>query len=310
MNRLRSESTKTLNTIIRGPLKNKTTKSRITCSYQHLKTNRNIASFKSIRDVVSKRLYATNTPTNLKGLSESFLNGTSAYYVEEMYEAWKSDPSSVHVSWAAFFKNMESGAIPGEAWVSPPTLGQNFSSTSSIGSGSSDQIESVISRHYKLMAIVRAYQVRGHELATIDPLGILHREKPKELQLETYGLSEKDLDTEYFLAPGLYQGALGSKPRRTLREVLSILEQTYCHTIGVEYMHIQSREQSNWIRERMELEQPYKLSSEEKIVLLDRLMWANNFETFLKTKYVAAKRYVHCKLVCKHFVNNIFIDLV
>lgn len=295
MNRLRSESSKTLKKIICSPNQYRPTKYRFTTStLRFSKNHRSIAHFKSIGDIVNKRLYTTNAPTSLKELSESFLNGSSAYYVEQMYESWKSDPSSVHVSWAAFFHNMESGAVPGDAWVSPPTLGSGFAPPSGTPS-SLGEVDKVIERHYKLMAIVRAYQVRGHELANIDPLGILHREKPTELLLETYGLSQKDMDTEYFLAPGLYRGALGSKPRRTLREILSILEQTYCCTIGVEYMHIQSREQSNWIRDKMEQEKPFQLTKEEKHVLLDRLMWANNFETFLKTKYGSAKRYVEKK---------------
>lgn len=241
---------------------------------------------------LQKLMYSTNKPKSLKELSESFLNGSSAYYVETLYESWKMDPSSVHVSWAAFFHNMESGALPGDAWVQPPQLGSSFGSSTQFSSSqlSSSELETILSNHYKLIYLIRAYQVRGHELANIDPLGILNRTKPKELQLETYGFTENDLDKEFFLSSTYLSGALSGKSRRTLREILKILEQTYCRTIGVEFMHIQSREQSNWIRERVELDEPYQFSAEEKHIIMDRLVWASNFESFLKTKYVTSKR--------------------
>lgn len=239
---------------------------------------------------IKKRTYATIQSYNQKQLSESFLNGTSAYYIEQMYDSWKKDPNSVHVSWATFFHNMDANAPPGEAWVPPPKI--NISGPSISESYSNEEIETMLTDHYKLICLIRAYQVRGHELANIDPLGIMNRTKPKELELSTYDLSDKDLDKEFFLSSKYLSGILSGKRRRTLREILRILEQTYCRSIGVEFMHIQSREQSNWIRSKVELEEPFQLSKEKKIILLDRLIWATNFEAFLKTKFVSAKRYL------------------
>lgn len=269
-------------------------------TYQHLKVNKcqliriylnktKTHKIYSIPDDKQKRFYTQIQSNVQKNLSESFLNGTSANYVEQMYESWKKDPNSVHASWASFFHNMELNAPPGEAWTPPPKI--EISGPSISKRFSNEEIENILTDHYKLLNLVRAYQVRGHELADIDPLGILNRKKPNELELSTYGFTEKDLDKEFFLSTTHLSGVLAGKRRRTLREILRILEQTYCRSIGVEFMHIQSREQSNWIRSRVELDEPYQFSKEKKIILLDRLTWATNFEGFLKTKYVSAKRF-------------------
>lgn len=232
----------------------------------------------------------SNMPASLRQLSESFLNGTNAAYVEEMHEAWRSDPSSVHVSWAAFFKNLEAGAAPGEGWVSPPTLGTaphffnpptshaQVQAATSIAAGGDKLLED----HLKVQLLIRAYQVRGHELADLDPLKLSSNPIPPELDLATYGFSKADLDREFFTSSaGVNQGLLAGKPRRTLREILQILENTYCKTIGVEYMHLRAKEKANWLRQKLELEKPVELTKAQRHTILDRLIWATKFETIL-----------------------------
>lgn len=239
----------------------------------------------------------------LRHLSETFIDGTSANYVEEMFDKWQKDPTSVHASWAAYFKNVESGAPMGSGYAVPSTLASpslfptpsGVPQSSSAGSLPNEQI---LLDHMKVMLLIRAYQVRGHVLAKIDPLELMPRERPTELQIETYGFSQADLDREFFLSGKLLSGILsGSKTKRSLREIIAILEQTYCGSIGVEYMHIQDRLRSNWIRERFETEEKYQLSKEQKINLIDRLAWATLFEQFLSKKFATAKRYVIFSLV-------------
>jgi len=244
------------------------------------------------------RNYAS-APASLRQLSETFLNGTNAAYVEEMFEAWKRDPKSVHVSWASFFKNLESGAAPGEGWVMPPTLGTSPHFMSSPSQQTIvQQVQTLaggdrtLEEHLKVQLLIRAYQFRGHELADLDPLKIDVRERPLELQLETYGFTQADLDREFFIyAAGLHTGLLAGKPRRTLREIISILDQAYCKTIGVEFMHCRSRERANWIRQKFELDSIAEPSKGERITILDRLLWATKFEQFLKSKWNTTKRY-------------------
>lgn len=242
----------------------------------------------------------SNASVPLRQLSENFLNGTNAAYVEEMFEAWKADPASVHTSWSAFFKNLEAGAAPGEGWVMPPTLGTSphFMAPPSQHSTVQQHVQplaggdKLLEEHLKVQLLIRAYQFRGHELADLDPLKLHPASKPVELELSTYGFTEADLDKEFFTyAAGLHTGLLAGKTRRTLREIISILDSAYCKTIGVEYMHIRNRERANWIRKRLELDQPNEPSKHERLLILDRLLWATKFESFLKSKWGSTKRY-------------------
>jgi 2-oxoglutarate dehydrogenase E1 component len=234
--------------------------------------------------------------------SDSFLSGNTANYIDEMYLQWKEDPKSVHVSWQVYFKNMESGDMPmSQAFTPPPNLvpppagGVAFNMP---GAGMSVGQGSDIMNHLKVQLLVRAYQARGHHKANIDPLGIRREakefgySKPKELQLEYYNFSEKDLDTEYTLGPGILpRFKREGREKMTLREIVAACERVYCGSYGVEYIHIPDREQCDWLRERLEIPTPYKYSVDEKRRILDRLIWSSNFENFLSTKYPNDKRF-------------------
>jgi 2-oxoglutarate dehydrogenase E1 component len=151
--------------------------------------------------------------------------------------------------------------------------------------------------HLKVQLLVRAYQVRGHQKAKTDPLGISFgadssRPPPKELTLEHYGFTEKDLDTEITLGPGILPHfAKEGQTKKSLREVVEACERIYCGSYGAEYIHIPSREKCDWIRERVEIPTPYKYSVDEKRRILDRLIWATLFETFLSSKFPNDKRF-------------------
>eukprot|EP01113_Clastostelium_recurvatum_P005153 TRINITY_DN1229_c0_g1_i2.p1 TRINITY_DN1229_c0_g1~~TRINITY_DN1229_c0_g1_i2.p1 ORF type:complete len:1032 (+),score=379.58 TRINITY_DN1229_c0_g1_i2:101-3196(+) len=245
--------------------------------------------------LIHRRPFSTpSTPTaTLKQLSESFINGTSAVYVEEMFHTWKKNPQAVHSSWDTYFKNVERGAPAGEAYMSPPTLhhGAPTPATPSASVGAAD-VRQRVSDSMKLLLLVRAYQVRGHVLAKLDPLEIDNHPVPPELTIERYGFTQADLDREIFVGDNLISGFLSSNRQAiTLREVLDTLKKTYCSTIGVEYMHIQEREKCDWMRERFETPTKYSFSSEEKKKILDRLCWADQFERFLGMKFKTQKRF-------------------
>ena len=138
-----------------------------------------------------------------------------------------------------------------------------------------------------VMELINAYRVRGHLIADIDPLHAMPLLYHPELDIETYGLTIWDLDREFFT------GGLGGKEIATLREILSILQRAYCGKVGVEYRHIQSKEEKVWIRERIRREfvSPEPLPAEIKKKLLWKLISAEQFERFLHTKYLGQKRF-------------------
>ncbi|KAK5113778.1 2-oxoglutarate dehydrogenase E1 component [Meristemomyces frigidus] len=251
------------------------------------------------------RQYAVAAEDTNKGVdpSDSFLSGNSANYVDEMYMAWKDDPSSVHISWQAYFRNMESGDMPtSRAFTPPPTLmpqvGGVPSTIPSAGTSASTGQGSDVMTHLKVQLLVRAYQARGHHKAKIDPLGIKNESlnnrhsNPKELDPKNYQFTEADFDKEFELGPGILpRFKTDNRDKMTLREIIEACEMIYCGPIGIEYIHIPDREQCDWLRQRVEVPAPYRYSVDEKRRILDRLIWSSSFETFLATKYPNDKRF-------------------
>ncbi|ROW06447.1 hypothetical protein VMCG_04448 [Cytospora schulzeri] len=239
---------------------------------------------------------------NAPDSNDNFLQGENANYIDEMYVQYKQDPKNVHVSWQVYFKNMESGNMPiSQAFQPPPNLVPSSSAVVSglaAGAGVGLGEGSDINNHLKVQLLVRAYQARGHHKARIDPLGIRQESKgfgnikPKELSIEYYQFTEKDLDTEYSLGPGILpRFKKEGRDKMTLREIIDACEKIYCGSYGVEFIHIPDREKCDWLRERIEVPQPFKYSHDEKRRILDRLIWSSSFESFLATKYPNDKRF-------------------
>ncbi|KAM0026310.1 putative oxoglutarate dehydrogenase (succinyl-transferring) [Helianthus debilis subsp. tardiflorus] len=205
----------------------------------------------------------------LSRLSDSFLDGTSSVYLEELQRAWETDPNSVDESWDNFFRN-----FVGPTASSPGLSGQT------------------IQESMKLLLLVRAYQFHGHMKAKLDPLGIEQRVIPEDLDPGFYGFGESDLDREFFLGVWRMSGFLSeNRPVQTLRAITTRLEQAYCGSIGYEYMHIANRDRCNWLRDKIETPSPTPYSSDRRQVILSRLIWSTQFENFLATKWTAAKRF-------------------
>jgi len=228
-------------------------------------------------------------PVPLSKLKDSFLDGTSSSYLEELEERYRDDPSSVDTSWASFFKSMDMG-VPPEAVAEAYDAWEKGEVTSPLAAAAiSNQ---TIQESQRLLLLVRAYQVQGHTSAQLDPLGLDSGPKRPELDPSFYGFTEKDMDREFFLGIWNQEGFLSEKrPVRTLREILTRLKETYCGSIGYEYMHIPHRTQCNWIRSKIETAEPFKFSVDKKLNVLDRLTWSERFESFLNNKYSAAKRF-------------------
>ncbi|HXF57341.1 MAG TPA: multifunctional oxoglutarate decarboxylase/oxoglutarate dehydrogenase thiamine pyrophosphate-binding subunit/dihydrolipoyllysine-residue succinyltransferase subunit, partial [Actinomycetota bacterium] len=136
-----------------------------------------------------------------------------------------------------------------------------------------------------VIRLVNMYRVRGHLIADLNPLGPDRVLTHPELDPAFHGLTVWDLDREFHV-----DDLPGDRPRRTLREILDLLRDSYCRTVGVEYMHIQEPDQKRWIQERVEGVER-RLSPEDKRFILERLNAAEGFERFLHTKYVGHRRY-------------------
>ncbi|MGW4383193.1 multifunctional oxoglutarate decarboxylase/oxoglutarate dehydrogenase thiamine pyrophosphate-binding subunit/dihydrolipoyllysine-residue succinyltransferase subunit [Kitasatospora sp. NPDC004531] len=140
-----------------------------------------------------------------------------------------------------------------------------------------------VNKTARVMELIHSYRVRGHLMADTDPLEYMQRKHP-DLDVTTHGLTLWDLEREFAV------GGFGGQKMMKLRDILGLLRNTYCRTVGIEYMHIQDPAQRSWLQER--LEKPYtKPEREEQLRVLRRLNSAEAFETFLQTKYVGQKRF-------------------
>ena len=150
-----------------------------------------------------------------------------------------------------------------------------------------DQMHEQSTRQARVMELINAYRVRGHLIADIDPLHAMPLLYHPELDIETYNLTIWDLDRLFIT------GGLGGTETATLREILDILQRAYCGKVGIEYRHIQSKEEKLWLREqiRRELVDPEPIAVEIKKQILWKLISAEQFERFLNTKFLGQKRF-------------------
>ncbi|OJA14748.1 hypothetical protein AZE42_03179, partial [Rhizopogon vesiculosus] len=233
------------------------------------------------------------TAATAPSANDPFANGTNAYYAEEMYRHWKQDPKSVHASWNTYFSGMEHGLPSAKAFQPPPGLiAPPTDGTPALYAGGGAELDD----HLKVQLLVRAYQVRGHHVAELDPLGILDADladvHPPELELSRYGFTERDLDKQIALGPGILPHfATEDRKSMTLREIIALLKRIYCGAVGIQYVHIPDKEQCDWIRERVEIPKPWNYTVEEKRMILDRLIWSESFEKFIASKYPNEKRF-------------------
>ncbi|GAA5039242.1 multifunctional oxoglutarate decarboxylase/oxoglutarate dehydrogenase thiamine pyrophosphate-binding subunit/dihydrolipoyllysine-residue succinyltransferase subunit [Microbacterium fluvii] len=135
----------------------------------------------------------------------------------------------------------------------------------------------------RVQELINSFRVRGHLMADIDPLEYVQRTHP-DLEIENHGLTFWDLDREFVT------NGFGGRRQMKLRDILGVLRDSYCRTLGIEYMHIQDPEQRAWFQEHVEVKYQ-KPGHDEQMRILDKLNQAEAFETFLQTKYVGQKRF-------------------
>lgn len=235
-------------------------------------------------------------------LKDSFLAGTNALFLADLYARYLSDPKQVDSSWSAFFASLGDEEtiilkdLMGASWA--PRAKEEISRISAVesdkkevsiqgtGALSSEKIIQAARDSVQALMFIRSYRVVGHLMAELDPLGLEKRPQHIDLSIENYGFTETDLDRPIFI-----HGVLG-KEIATLREIREIVSKTYCGALGFEFMHIQNPTQKSWIQERIEADALRRVfSKEERRQLHMMLARADTFEKFLHVKYPSAKRF-------------------
>ncbi|MDR3510688.1 MAG: 2-oxoglutarate dehydrogenase E1 component [Caulobacteraceae bacterium] len=245
-------------------------------------------------------------------LSEtSFLYGGNGAFVEDLYARWANDPASVEPSWQAFFGSLheQADAVKRAAekpswtpravaqarpdWLSAldglwpaveAKLGAKLAERAPAASAEVTRAATLDS--LRAIMMIRAYRMRGHLAANLDPLGIAEKQDASELDPASYGFSESDYDRPIFLD---YVLGLESS---TIREIVAILRRTYCGNVGVQYMHISDPDEKAWLQQRIEgRDKEIVFTREGKIAILKKLIEAEAFERFLAKRYPGTKRF-------------------
>ena len=224
----------------------------------------------------------------------SHLSGGNLAYVDDLYELYLTDPNSVPDEWRDYFDTLPvPEGLPSKD-IPHHVIRQQFLEISrkrGTGSGAISPAESAAAEHerkqVKVLQLINAYRVRGHQKARLDPLGLMEREHVEDLELEYHGLTAADLDTEFNTGPLCF-----GEERLPLRTIIQYLEETYCSTIGVEYMHIVNTEERRWIQQRMESVRSHpRYDESRKLHTLERLTAAEGLEKYLGSRYPGTKRF-------------------
>lgn len=254
----------------------------------------------------------------------SFLQGTNATYIDEIYARYEKDPSSVDTEWQEFFKSLNdqpadvrknaegpswertnwpltpqddlTSALDGNWAEVEKAIGAKIAAKAQAKGGdkagdkgaglSSADVLQATRDSVRALMLIRSYRMRGHFHAKLDPLGIEAQRNREELDPRTYGFSEADFDRKIFL-----DHVLGLE-YATLREITAICERTYCQTLGVEFMHITNAAQKAWIQERIEgPDKEISFTREGRRAILMKLVEAEGFEKFCDTKFTGTKRF-------------------
>ncbi|HZT27338.1 MAG TPA: 2-oxoglutarate dehydrogenase E1 component [Pseudolabrys sp.] len=246
----------------------------------------------------------------------SFLYGGNAAYIEDLYARYEKDANAVDAEWRAFFQGLKDApadvakSARGASWQQPnwpprpngdliaaldgqwaeaeKTLGGKIAAkaqAAGVELSSADVMQATRDSIHALM-LIRAYRIRGHFHAKLDPLGLEPEKNEEELDPKSYGFGEADMDRRIFL-----DKVLGLE-FSSMREIVAILRRTYCQTLGVEFMHISNAAQKAWIQERIEgKDKEIQFTREGKRAILNKLIEAEGFEKFLDVKYTGTKRF-------------------
>ena len=240
----------------------------------------------------------------------SFLHGTNSAFIEQMYEKYLHNPLSVPTDWQTFFSGISdqpTNEMKDASWSEYRDIKSNNGDlVSAIDGNWPDEVRSfenelkssnAINTHegtsknatldsIRAIMMIRAYRIRGHLKANLDPLGLIEKIEHAELQPETYGFKAEDMERQIFL-----DNVLGLE-FATLKEILEILNRTYCSTVGIEFMHISDPEEKSWLQQRIEgKDKEITFTDLGKEFILKKLIEAEGFEKYLHKKFVGTKRF-------------------
>ncbi|HRX90127.1 MAG TPA: 2-oxoglutarate dehydrogenase E1 component [Steroidobacteraceae bacterium] len=214
----------------------------------------------------------------------------NAPYVEALYEQYLRDPNSVEPHWRSYFGKLRDRETR-EHVHSEVVAGIAERARQSRSSGVATGSPAATTESAKQGAVSRLIQIyanRGHLIAKLDPLGLMERERPRVLELGYFGLSQSDLNAEFFT--GARTNAV--PPRMKLRDIIAQLEFIYCDSIGAEFAHVSNTEERLWLQDEYQSGRlTHQLSTDEQKNLLWQLTAADGLERYLHTKYVGQKRF-------------------
>ncbi len=229
-------------------------------------------------------------------MNDSFLNSANAPYVAELYFKFTQNPSSIDNSWKSFFSSLNEDELSiisdfgGPEWkkrntnvIDDISFDKVVRSTTALDFNSfkTSTLDSI-----RALRLIRAYRINGHLIANLDPLNLHKKNYHPELDYKSYGFVDSDLDREIFI-----DGSLGLETA-TLNEIIQILNKTYASSIGVEFLHIQSVEQKQWVQERIEeVHNKTNFTTQGKKAIFQRLVESELFEQYLDKKFLGTKRY-------------------
>jgi len=202
--------------------------------------------------------------------------------VAELYRRYESDPGSVAPRWREVFEALDQEA---REWLASMN-GAGAPVVSTAEAARSDGARTAALDSVRALMLIRAYRVRGHLEADLDPLHLAPPQPHPELHPSSYGFDEEDMDRPIYV-----HGVLGLE-RATMRQIMHVVRRDYCGTIGLEFMHLQDPDQKDWIQRRMEgVLHRTKVKDAVKLEILERLTAAEMFEKFLHRKYTGTKRF-------------------
>ena len=237
---------------------------------------------------------------NLEFEKTSFLTKSNSAFLEQMYLKYINQDLDLPSSWKNYFDDLGDeldlvvNEIKGPSWAPIKKQINIVEKKPKKEVHSNGSVKNVISENnlqnnidsIKAVELIRAYRLRGHLLAKLDPLGLKKTEYLEELHPEYYGFKKSDYKREIFL------NGVTNKKYSNISEILTFLNKTYCGPIGYEYMHISNPEERIWLRRRIEEdENEIKFTKNGKEAILNKLIQAEGFEKFLATKYVGTKRF-------------------
>ncbi|MCP4205635.1 MAG: 2-oxoglutarate dehydrogenase E1 component [Shimia sp.] len=250
--------------------------------------------------------------------ASSFMQGHNAEYLEQMYARYAADPAAVDEVWQEFFRQLGDAELDVKAEASGPSwarndwpLQPNDDLTSSLTGEWPEQVEAkaagkkikekaaekgvevsdeaikrAVLDSIRALMIIRAYRIRGHLIADIDPLGMRDQTPHPELDPKSYGFSDADMDRPIFIDKVL------GLDIATMRQIMDIVKRTYCGTFALQYMHISNPEEASWLKERIEgYDKEITFTREGRKAILNKLVEAEGFEKFLHVKYMGTKRF-------------------